>query len=880
MRARTLVIFSIASLSFLFDAPVYADELVTTCDVLDTSTASTTTDYPSAYCGNATGLGKSVSLSATSTLNAFEVNIALNIGGIQYFKIQEGAGMNFVGSTTNRAYLAYDFGGIGTGLHTFVLPYPITFGPGSAPSFILCSDPLCNVASTAKLYGSDASNGQQPVFYQKWFWDPPPEACIALGTCASNILFLPGIEGSRLYEGTGCGKGSEEKLWEPYDSFLKALRGAGDTKTRNLFLDQTGASICSDIYTKEGDIIDSVGGSNLYASFITQMNGMKTDGTIKDWKSVAYDWRLSLTDLLAKGTLRNGNIYYEEATSTPYIEQTLRALAGTSKTGKVTVVAHSNGGLVTKALLNKLGSEASTLVDKIVLVGVPQSGAPEALGITLVGHNAGIYTKGVPIVSNVVARELAQNSPMAYHLLPSQSYFDSVMDDHAHPVARFTGDAYAKESSVYGNAIGNLTELDDFLLAKEKGREKPKASDLSSLEILNSPLVDYANTTHNTLDAWIPPSGIEASQIAGWGVDTVAGIDFYTLPAVSALTALGPVRAYRPLVTEDGDGTVPVPSALMMASSTEVKRYWVDLANSSIKHSNFFENSDLRTFLKNIVTNNSESIPPNISMIAPLTTGAKKLTFYLHSPLTLELTDSSGNVTGLAEDGTTAEGIPNSTYDEFGEVKYITVPEGGSYTLAMHGQDTGTFSLDIQESSGGVVTASSTIANVPTTRSTLASLTISGGIETASALRVDENGDGGNIISITPRVGETVSYEPPAPTPVHAPAPPVSAGSISIPVITPLQTFFTPVIESVSVPSIATDTPEMATTTETQFEEKTEAPVISTVTPEVDVSKDMNTNIPQTAAVYEAAKQSLLNKLGEAVYTGLQWIWSVLMRFF
>ncbi|MFH1178513.1 MAG: hypothetical protein V1711_02205, partial [bacterium] len=43
---------------------------------------------------------------------------------------------------------------------------------------------------------------------------PPPDPCDTPEACASNVLFLPGIEGSRLYEGNGCGKGGEEKLWE------------------------------------------------------------------------------------------------------------------------------------------------------------------------------------------------------------------------------------------------------------------------------------------------------------------------------------------------------------------------------------------------------------------------------------------------------------------------------------------------------------------------------------------------------------------------------------------------------------------------------------------------------------------------------------------
>ncbi|MCX6786236.1 MAG: right-handed parallel beta-helix repeat-containing protein [Candidatus Kaiserbacteria bacterium] len=677
----------------------------------------------------------------------------------------------------------------------------------------------------------------------------------------SSVLFLPGIEGSRLYEGTGCGKSAEEKLWEPIaDSILDILRGAGDDKVHDLFLDESGDSACDDIYVKTNDILDSVRGSNIYKSFIDEMNGLKSSGAIADWKPVAYDWRLSLDDLLSNGTERDGKIYYEDSTSTPYIEQTLRSLARTSNTRKVTIVAHSNGGLVAKALLNKLGNTAAAkLVDKVIMVGAPQIGAPEAVGSLLVGYDTGIYKYGFPIVSNSAARELAENSPMAYHLLPSQNYFDSVMDDPNHPVARFAGDAYAKEISAYGNAIGTADELDDFLLASTT---------------LNANLIDYANVQHSVLDSWTPPAGIEIDQIAGWGADdTVAGIDFYTsFIGTDAITAFDSPRKYRPIFTEDGDGVVPVPSALMIASSTSVKRYWVDLVSSSIKHKDMFEDADLRTFIKNIITDNTSSLPTTISATPPTTSSTKKLTFFLHSPLTLQLTDSSGNVTGIAEDNSMKQDIPDSTYGEFGEVKYITVPEGGSYQLTMHGQDSGTFSLDMQETLGGIITASSTIANVPTTASTLASLTISNGIDTASVLTVDENGDGKNVANITPKVGETVIYDssmmvaPTSYTPSTGSRRSHSSSSVA------------------SIPKIVTTVVNnLAITAPPKIFQTKISPIqfgIKKVTSQATPQKNATTSVPQIASAYTASQQPLIMQWGSAVYNGLYGFWSALKKFF
>jgi pimeloyl-ACP methyl ester carboxylesterase len=704
------------------------------------------------------------------------------------------------------------------------------------------------------------------------------DPCAAPGSCASNVLFLPGIEGSRLYAGVGCGKSEEERLWEPLgESVFGILRGAGDDKVGALALDEGGKSVCQDVYVKAGDIVDSVGGNGLYRSFIDDMNGLRSEGVMQDWAPVAYDWRLSFDDLLMRGAEHAGKVYFEEATSTPYIEQTLRALADSSKTGKVTIIAHSNGGLLAKALLERLGSEvAASLVDRVVLVGAPQTGAPAGIGSVLVGYDAGISYLGFPIVSNAAARAFAHNSPMAYHLLPSAAYLASIIEEPAHPVIHFSGEGFAAERAAYGNSVVDLSTLDDFLLARRGERERPSADDLDSPEVLNETLVNYANGQHALLDAWTPPPGIEVDQIAGWGADTVAGIDFYTLPPTDTITALSPSRAYRPILTEDGDGTVPVPSALHIASSTNVKRYWVDLSEyfkitkTRRTHSDMFEIPSVRDVINNVLRHSADTLPAYVSASQPASiVGDKKLVFYLHSPLTLELQDSSGNVTGLASDGSIREDIPGSTYGEFGEVKYVAVTEG-DYHLALHGQSAGTFSLDMEDSSGVVTT----LANVPVTANTLVTLAVSGG--TLSPMTVDENGDGETTI-IMPRAGEVVSYRPPAGLTaretelVTSPISAVSPGSISIPVTAlAVAERATPLV---SVGPVTAGAAALAT----QAKPLPKGAVSSRTAP----PKVMTARAAQTASAYDAVSQHTPPQgWGSVVYTKLHTLWLGIRHFF
>ena len=735
------------------------------------------------------------------------------------------------------------------------------------------------------------------------------QTCTA--NCTSNILFLPGIKGSHLYRPKdGCDadlSACEDRLWEPgldEGIFSSLLRGAGNDDVRDLFLGAQGVSARSDIYVKEKDILDSIGGKDFYASLIADMDALKSGGTMADWEPIAYDWRLSFADIVEKGKKTGERISYLEATSTPYIEQELRRLAGSSKTGKVTIVAHSNGGLVAKALLNKLGGEtAKSLVDNIIFVGVPQSGAPRAVGSLLYGTGEGLPLESFDfLLSKAVAREFSEHSPMAYHLLPSAQYFADV-NDPSHAVGTFTGtNGFAEERTAYGSVLDTASELYGFLLALDGGREKPSANDVSEANVLDEALIDYARDTHTALDTWLPPSGITLYQLAGWGVDTVAGLRFTELPTATA----GPFAAthrnmFSPTFIEDGDGVVPVPSALMTStSSPNVKRYWVDLReynkhHTNTKHGNLFEMQELRDFIYGIF-DGTDSLPEFIKLTQPSSqTIDKKLVFILHSPLTLQLTDSSGNTTGLSGDDSVTENIPGATYGEFGDVQYIIAPEG-NYTLNMNGQASGTFTLEMQEMTGNTITASSTIANVPTTSNTLASLTIAGGIDTVSALSVDEDGDGTADITIAPESGETVNYEPPAPAPAPAPEPQISSpsssgggggGWSSIPAQTPTTATTTDITATTSalvIQTVATSTPEFATSTPVvQAKKKQTVPAvaISNMQEQGTETPNETANIPQTASVYDAvSQQSVLKKLGSMVYNSLHSLWLALMRFF
>jgi len=562
--------------------------------------------------------------------------------------------------------------------------------------------------------------------------------------CNSNVLFLPGLEASRLYRPDYSG--GTDQLWEPnIDDDVEAL-----------FLDENGKSIKSDIYTK--DVLDEVNvtplaQANIYKTFLATMNRMRDEEHLfNEWTALPYDWRLSLEDILLSGTKTVDGYSYTEATSSPYILEELRRLASTSRTGKVTIIAHSNGGLLAKALMVKLGDvETSALIDTVILVASPQVGTPEAIGALLNGDKQGHF----PVVTTETARALAQNMPGAYGLLPSTQYFSSVFD----PVVEFEENVLptAMFRSTYGNEIASSGAFQAFLRGME-GRVMPARDNVSYPNIANETLLTQANQLHETIDAWTPPQGVIVHQIAGWGIDTVRGIKYVKGGRFHCL-GVNPCLDYDPLITEDGDGTVVAPSALVMSTSTEnVQRWWVDLAeydtliSSEINHADILEISELHDLLRSIISRSSPIILPQyVSQTKPDTLkDEKRLRFTLHSPLSLDLYDSDGRYTGISTStGEMVTEIPGTYYHEFGHVKYVSAPASSSPRVVLRGYEDGGFTLKIEEVFANHVVASTTFADIPSSTTTVVDLDISTGmIREIGPLLIDRDGDGDNEVAI------------------------------------------------------------------------------------------------------------------------------------
>jgi pimeloyl-ACP methyl ester carboxylesterase len=614
---------------------------------------------------------------------------------------------------------------------------------------------------------------QGNVLFDPWLEQEPgniPVEPTCLVDCNSSILFLPGIESSRLYRPDYSG--GVDQLWEPNTP----------SDVKDLFLDTNGNGLRDDVYTK--DVIDEANiifpRPNVYLSFLSDLDKWKTnEKLIADYAVAPYDWRLSMDDVINNGNqFPDGRIYYsgtDSATTSPFIIQELRRLAASSHTHKVTIIAHSNGGLVAKALINKLGSEAGNLVDKVIFVAVPQLGTPQAVGALLHGYDQGIPKDWLPaFLDPATARAFASTSPMAYQLLPSQDYFHSEGIDTITPIVTFDDGVSTQQFvNAYGHSVGNYTELHDFLLGNE-GRIQPTFSDIPNPSILKSNLLSYGENLHLQIDDnWAPTSSIKLFQIAGFGNETVSGVRYWTgKKCVKSSSGQGcisyiPSIEYTPLNVIDGDGTVIMTSALAMStSSPNVSRWWVDLDsyNNSIisgsqfrldtKHADILGIPELREFIvNNIIRSETENLPSFLFSEIPPSNDTKRLSFFLHSPLSLSIRDSLG---GVIDQSTTT--IKGGSFVSFGEVQYISVLASSSQTLVLEGRESGSFTLEIQEKLGNITVASTTFMAIPCSTSSRVFMDFTDGtIGNASQLQVDENGDGSIDFTLTPRLGEVVS---------------------------------------------------------------------------------------------------------------------------
>ncbi|MCL5436197.1 MAG: alpha/beta fold hydrolase, partial [Patescibacteria group bacterium] len=380
----------------------------------------------------------------------------------------------------------------------------------------------------------------------------------------------------------------------------------------------------------------SVGGITIFEQNIFQglLDTLEANGYAAEetYFVFPYDWRLDLDNSLDSLNSK--------------IEQ-IKILTGFDS---VDVVAHSMGGLLVKDYLQTYGKDS---VNKLIFVGTPHLGAPKAGKALLEGDNFDIH-----ILNNGVMKDLAENYPAVYELLPTQKYFD-----------QFTG-YITKYEFLSTPPPLDYGQTKEFLLNERN---------------LNSIMYAKAETLFSKNLQDMDFSGLDVYNIAGCKTSTQSA---YQLSLFGNIGRIG---------YSSGDGTVPLPSLDYLNVATSRKYY---VKNGS--HSKLPSMAGVKELILDILNDQNIALPSNISHASNIC-DFKGKTLTWRSPVEVHVY-SQGKHSGPAVWGL-ENSIPGVDYEIIDGEKFIFLPtdEGQEYDIQATGETAGTFDLLISENNNGAV---------------------------------------------------------------------------------------------------------------------------------------------------------------------------------
>lgn len=507
------------------------------------------------------------------------------------------------------------------------------------------------------------------------------------------VLIVPGVLGTEIFDGT-------DKLWLDWartllpgpDSFLDPLQF-------NIDLTPLDSNLTL------GEVIKkiSVTRSGLEITVFDQISGLleelDTHGYMEgvDVFTLPYDWR-----------------YGVGKDSVDQLKQKIQDIKTQTGSEKVDIIAHSTGGLlVKKYIIDNLDDHN---IDKAVFVGVPNTGAPKAIKVLLQGDGF-----GNPFLADSEMKKLAENLPVVYDLAPSREYYNNK-------------GSYVTviEQDLFGTSLENSLSYDGVNSFLENDHQLNNQAITSSENLHSSSFDNYDLRTAN----------VDLYNIVGCKAGTVGKVIEIRTEAI-----LGTGVTYR-LEHVPGDSTVPLESATNLPVDAEKKYYILEG-----KHAEMMTNEGSRQQIVNILAGSSLPTDNITQDISECKLNGKAISVF--SPLSLEITDQAGNMTGLDDQGNIFTEIPNSDFVVMGEQKFVYLPtdEGQTYEISLKGTGNGTFTLENKEIIDGQDGQTEVFKDIPVTTSLLGTLDVEN-----SLLTLDNNGDG-EVDEVVIPGGEDISLE-------------------------------------------------------------------------------------------------------------------------
>ncbi len=426
------------------------------------------------------------------------------------------------------------------------------------------------------------------------------------------VVIIPGITGSELYDGN-------ELIWP---NVGKMFTDIGDQfLTDSLSLDSQGNSLRN---ITVGEIIKSLPLTHVFDNLEQSLvdKGYSINNT---YYFFPYDWRL------------------DNKLNATRLNQKIEDIKTETGFRKVDIIAHSMGGLLAKEYANQFGKDS---INKLIFIGTPHLGAPKAGHVLVEGDDFSI-----PWLEQNRMKEIAQNSPAAYELLPNTKYFD--------------------------NFSGYIEPTDSYNTLDYEGT-KNVLSSLTNNDLLNT--TEFFSTSLQDLDL----SGIEVYNIAGCSSGTIT---LYKLMADNSYLI--------PEIYTSGDGTVPLPSSDYISTDPSHKYY----VKKGV-HTKLPSQSDVRNLVLSILDGDPQAGGSVSNSQNFCNFKAKRLSWY--SPVTVDVYDAEGNHSGPVENGL-ENNIPGADYEILNGEKFIFLPtdDGQQYQIKGIGERAGSFDLRITDINNG-----------------------------------------------------------------------------------------------------------------------------------------------------------------------------------
>src|SRR3989344_1748519 len=527
-----------------------------------------------------------------------------------------------------------------------------------------------------------------------WGVDASNQASFQIhGTAAPKdpVILIPGIMGPSLRRSV-----DGKEIWPNANEMVLS---AQDDHLDDLKLNTDGSQPAGKEAYAEA-VIDSVSFSafgqdlvtqNFYGSLIEQFTDR---GYVlgKDLFAVAYDWRLDLKTQVSK------------------LAAAVSSARAQNPGAKISLVAHSMGGLLVKQYLSDAGN--ALLIDKAVLIGVPQLGAPAMFKVLSYGDNLGFEFPVIQkdILNSAKIKEISQNMPGAYELLPSRAYV-SVAGGY---IKDFRNGRSGSLS--YDESVAHMTS--------------------DAADARNSSLIAAAQDFHDNVD-----------------LANISGPTVYNLAACGDPSTIGEVRLYDGgkinIAGTEGDGTVPLESA--MHDSIGHSRYFISSPTTGIDHGGLVRDGRVVSLIGSLVEGTSPAAFPGLGTTSEACqTGNKIFRFSTHSPVALHVYDSGGRHVGPTSDGNIELTIPGSVYTTLNGNSFAFVPANDEYRVEIDALAAGEFTLKAGVLEGPELVSSANYVDVPLADGDVTARAVFSEDNMAPELELDKDGDSVSDISVQP----------------------------------------------------------------------------------------------------------------------------------